>query len=146
MAGRIKISLLFLAVSLFPVNGLFAEPGYYIQEGGPDGIISIEAENYKANEAIEGHYWKLTTERAGFSGKGAMVALPDNGADEDDVDYEDTPFVDYQVNFVRTGRHYIWIRGWGIDDGAKGHLDLDHRELDDAKEMEFDEDPRPPGT
>jgi hypothetical protein len=135
-----RISLLFLVVSFFLTNGLFAGPGYYIQQPGPDGIISIEAENYKANEPIEGHYWKLTIERGGSSGAGAMVALPDNDADEDDPDYEDTPFVDYEVHFVRTGKHYIWVRGWGIDDGAKGHVDLDHRELDNGKEMEFDED------
>jgi hypothetical protein len=140
MVAGIKLGLLSLVVLLSFVDGLFAAPGYYIQQGGDDGIISIEAENYKANEAVEGHDWKLTVERTGFSGEGAMVALPDNGADEDDVDYEDTPFVDYQVHFVRTGRHYVWIRGWGINDGAKGHLDLDHRELDNAKEMEFDED------
>jgi hypothetical protein len=111
----------------------------YLQGGGPDGIISIEAENYKAKEAIEGHYWELTTEKAGFSGKGAMVALPDDGANED-MDYDDSPFIDYQVNFVRTGRHYIWIRGWGVDDGDTGHLDLDHRELDNGEEIGFEED------
>ena len=55
----------------------------YLQGGGPDGIISIEAENYTAKEAIEDHYWELTTEKAGFSGKGAMAALPDDGANED---------------------------------------------------------------
>ncbi|MHC4501494.1 MAG: Calx-beta domain-containing protein, partial [Planctomycetota bacterium] len=109
----------------------------YMQGGGPDGIISIEVENYTAKKTIEGHYWELTTEKGGFSGRGAMSALPDDGANED-IDYDDSPFVDYQVNFVRTGRHYIWIRGWGISDGDTCHLDLDHRELDNGEEIGFE--------
>lgn len=109
----------------------------YLQGGGPDGIISIEAENYTVKEAIEDHYWELTTEKAGFSGKGAMAALPDDGANED-IDYDDSPFIDYQVNFLRTGRHYIWIRGWGIGGGDTCHLDLDHRELDNGEEIGFE--------
>jgi hypothetical protein len=139
MAGRIRIDLSFFVVSLLLVSGLNADPGCYIQQAGDDGIISIEAENYNAKKTVEDHYWKLTTDKSGSSGKGAMVALPDDGADEDDIDYDDTPFVDYQVHFVRTGKHYIWVRGWGIDEGAKAHVDLDHRELDNGKEMEFDE-------
>jgi len=138
MVARIKISLLFLVVSLFFVRGVFADGGYYIQQGGPDGIISIEAENYKTKEAIEDHYWELTTEKLGFSGKGSMVSLPDNGANED-IDYDDSPFIDYQVNFVRTGRHYIWIRGWGISAGDTAHLDLDHQELESGEEIGFEE-------
>ncbi|MHC4388172.1 MAG: hypothetical protein ACYSX1_06160 [Planctomycetota bacterium] len=52
MAGRNTISLLFVVVSLFFVNSLFAEGGYYIQQAGPDGIISIEAENYADKQGI----------------------------------------------------------------------------------------------
>jgi len=139
MTERIRVCLFVLA-ALFFADGLCAGPGYYIQQPGADGLVSIEAENYKLNQEIQGHYWKLTTEKPGFSGKGAMVALPDNGANEDDPDYEDTPFVDYQVNFVRTGKHFVWVRGLGVDDGDTCHIDLDKRELDNCREMEIEKD------
>jgi len=140
MAERIRIYLFFVLVTLFVADGLFAGTGYYIQQGGPDWIISIEAENYKANKPVEGHYWKLTTEEPGFSGKGAMVALPDRDDEEDDPDYQDSPYVDYRVHFVRTGKHFVWVRGYGVDEGESCHIDLDKRELENCEEMELDED------
>ncbi|MHC4658674.1 MAG: Calx-beta domain-containing protein, partial [Planctomycetota bacterium] len=139
MVGKIKISLLSLAVVLSLVEGLIAEPGYYIQQGGADGIISIEAENYTSKQAGEEHTWELTTDKAGFSGKGAVAALPDKGTNED-IDYGDSPNTDYKVNFTRTGKHYVWVRGWGVDSGNSCHLDLDHRELNTAEEIDIEKD------
>jgi len=137
MVGKIKISLLSLAVVLSLVEGLIAEPGYYIQQGGADGIISIEAENYTSKQAGEEHTWELTTDKAGFSGKGAVAAVPDKGTNED-IDYGDSPNTDYKVNFTRTGKHYVWVRGWGVDSGNSCHLDLDHRELNTAEEIDIE--------
>jgi len=140
MIERIRICLFIMFAIAFSVSTLFAGSGTYIQQRGPDGIISIEAENYKVNRRIEGHYWKMTTAKPGFSGKGAVVALPDKDDEEDDPDYEDSPYVDYQVHFARTGRHFVWVRGYGVDDGESCHIDLDKRELENCKEMELEED------
>jgi len=137
MPGRIGISL-FVFATLLLAAPLLARTGCYIQHPGADGLVSIEAENYKLNRQIQDHYWKFTTQTPGFSGKGAMVALPDDGANEDDPDYEDTPFIDYQVNFVRTGKHFVWVRGFAVDDGDTCHIDLDKRELDNCRKMEMD--------
>ncbi len=48
---------------------------------GPDNLIVFEAENYDRNYSTSGddHAWVLTTDRAGFTGTGAMAARPDSG-------------------------------------------------------------------
>ncbi|MHC4389411.1 MAG: Calx-beta domain-containing protein, partial [Planctomycetota bacterium] len=137
MDARVKIDLSFFVVLLLFVSGLHADGGYYIQQPGDDGIISIEAENYAAKQAGDEHTWELTTDQAGFSGKGALAALPDKGTNED-IDYGDSPNTDYKVNFIRTGKHYVWIRGYGVDSGNSIHLDLDHRELNTAEEIDLE--------
>ena len=122
--------MLFVSLSL-------AGPGTYVQQPGPEGLICIEAERFSSNDPGEEHAWQLNTDISGYSGSGAMQALPDMGLEED-IDYGDSPSMDYQVYFARPGTYYVWIRGWGIDDGASAHLDLDHRELFTAEEIEFE--------
>jgi len=136
MFDKIKICLLF-SVSLLLANGLLAAGGNYIQQGGPDGIVSIEAENYAAKQAGKENTWELTTEKEGFSGTGALAALPDNGSNED-IDYGDSPNTDYRVNFVKTGKHYVWVRGYGLENGNSCHIDLDHKELKTAQEIDLE--------
>ena len=134
MVGRTRIGI--LVVSLLLVGAVYADGGYFIQQDGPDALICIEAENFAANQAGEQHTWELTTEPAGFSGKGALVAMPDEGINED-IDYGDSPNTDYKVNFVKTGKHYVWVRGYGVSNGNSIHMDLDHRELETAQEMDL---------
>jgi len=134
-----KRLLFCMMASLVICSCSFAGSGYYLQQEGKDGIISIEAENYKTKKVGGDHYWEFTTDKPGFSGKGAMVSLPDTGANED-IDYGDSPYIDYQVNFVTTGRYYIWIRGWGISNGNSAHIDLDHKELNSGEEIDFEND------
>jgi hypothetical protein len=139
MLKKTKVSLSCFVVLFLLVNGLFAEPGYYIQQSGTDGIVSIEAENYAGKQVGEEHTWEVTTDKAAFSGKGALAAVPDKGTSED-IDYGDSPNTDYKVNFTRTGRHYVWVRGWGVDSGNSCHVDLDHRELNTASEIDLEEE------
>ena len=96
MVARIRMNLAFLAVSLLLVNTVFGEGGYFIQQGGPDALVSIEAENYAAKQAGDEHAWELSTDKPGFSGKGAVAALPDKGTNED-IDYGDSPNTDWRV-------------------------------------------------
>jgi len=131
MNGKTIVALVLL---LSTAGSVHAGSGYFIQQGGPDGIVCMEAENPSAKQAGEEHTWEFTTDKAGFSGKGAMVALPDKGRNED-IDYGDSPNTDYEVHFVRTGRHYVWVRAWGVDSGNSCHLDLDHRELNTAEQI-----------
>ena len=137
---RKMAGVLFALLLLLMVNELLAGSGYFIQQGGADGIVSIEAENYAEKQpGKDNNNWEFTTATPGFSGKGAMAALPDEGSNED-IDYGDSPYTDYKVNFAKTGKHYVWIRGYGLDSGNSCHLDLDHRELNTAEEIDIEKD------
>ncbi|HIL70542.1 MAG TPA: CHRD domain-containing protein [Verrucomicrobia bacterium] len=87
--------------------------GPYIQ--GDDGLVVIEAENFDANDSPKGgHAWEFdATVVAGFSGDGAMYALPDAGDNRTDIQdvLDNSPRLDFQVNFSQPGTQYIWFRG-----------------------------------
>ncbi|OGB98709.1 hypothetical protein A2V82_09215 [candidate division KSB1 bacterium RBG_16_48_16] len=88
----------------------------YLQDAGSDGIISIEAEDYTSNVSVDDHYWAFVTEPDGYSGTGAMQALPDDGTYLLYKYSEKSPRLDYAVNFVKTGTHYVWIRAISQND------------------------------
>ena len=90
----------------------------YQQDAGPDGIVSMEAENFDENVPNPPHTWILVTEPEGFSGAGAMQSTPTDpggGAGNDTGYVENSPRLDFEVNFAKAGIHYIWIRGYGQD-------------------------------
>lgn len=96
----------------------------YQQSGDTHGLVAIEAEAYQANRGTSDHNWLETDGATGFSGSCAMQASPDLGA-RIHADYETgSPVLQYMVNFVHTGRHYIWLRGYttGGDNSAHGGL------------------------
>jgi pectinesterase len=88
----------------------------YLQDAGSDGIISIEAEDYSNNAPVDDHYWAFVTEPDGHSGTGVMQALPDDGTYLLYNYSEKSPRLDYAVNFVKTGPHYVWIRAISQND------------------------------
>jgi hypothetical protein len=108
------------------------------QDPGPDGIVSMEAENFDENTPRPPHTWELITESAsgfsppgGFSGGFAMQSTPTTpagGAGPDaPADFlANSPRLDYEVNFVKTGTYYVWVLAWGLD----GNSDSLHSGLD----------------
>jgi len=84
------------------------------QDPGPDGIVSIEAENFDEYTPQGDHTWDFSTEWADFSGIGAMRAMPDSGTNNNTGYETQSPRLDFEVNFVKTGTHYVWIRGYAI--------------------------------
>ncbi|MEO8429117.1 MAG: hypothetical protein ABI651_18655, partial [Verrucomicrobiota bacterium] len=67
---------------------------------------------------------------SGFSGTGALQATPNTGANVNTGYAASSPRLDFPVNFVKTGTHYIWIRGIGLsgsDDSC--HVGLDGVEI-----------------
>ena len=99
----------------------------YQQDPGPDGVVSIEVENYDAMVSRGGHDW-VPVYPSGYSGSGAMQAQPNTGAMNDTGYVTTSPRLDYAVNFVHTGMHYVWVRGLGADRGADSvHVGLDGR-------------------
>ncbi|RMH43301.1 MAG: hypothetical protein D6689_05470 [Deltaproteobacteria bacterium] len=81
------------------------------QDSGPGNLIVLEAEVFDANTAGVTDTWIVDTAEAGYSGSAAMYAQPNDG-DNYNTGYEtSSPRLDYQVDFVATGTHYVWIRG-----------------------------------
>ena len=115
------IMLVFLA----GVPYLVMAAGPFTQSSGPNGLVEIEAEDYDANVSQGGHSW-TPVYPLGFSGTAALEATPNNGATNSTGFVSTSPRLDYNVNFVRTGVHYVWIRGMGStssDDSL--HVGLD---------------------
>jgi hypothetical protein len=102
------------------------------QDPGPDGIVSIEAENFDGRVDMNGHTWAATAP-AGASGS-ALVANPNTGVNQDTAYAANSPRLDYKVNFVKTGVHHVWIRGIG----ATGSDDSIHAGLDGAESTTSD--------
>jgi hypothetical protein len=83
------------------------------------GLLTVEAEHFNTNTPIEAneHQWEFTTNSAGFSAEGAMVALPDVNLNVN-VDISMAPRLDYNMDFPITGTYYVWVRA--LADSAPG--------------------------
>ena len=95
------------------------------QDAGSDGLLSIDVADVDANVSQGGHSW-TDTFPAGYSGAGALEATPNNGTNNSTGYVTNSPRLDYTVNFVKTGVHYVWVRGAGpsrADDSL--HVGLD---------------------
>jgi len=84
----------------------------YYQTDDELGLISIEVEDFTDSTNIGEHYWDLVTDPVDYSGTGAMQALPDIGTLNNSRYFERSSRLDYAVDFVKTGTHYIWIRAY----------------------------------
>ena len=117
---RVVVSLTLVLVSV----GFSSAWAGFQQSSGPHGIIAIEAEECSSITARADHSWELSTALEGYTGKGLMVASPDNGAN---TDIDEGASLNFEINFVRTGTHYLWVRGYGIGNGDTCHAALDGR-------------------
>ncbi|MHC4507157.1 MAG: hypothetical protein ACYTFI_28085, partial [Planctomycetota bacterium] len=99
----------------------------YRQDPGPDGLVLIEAEDFSSKADAGAHRWEPVTSPKGFRGKGAMKASPDQGTRPAGNEAPaNSPRLDYRIEFVRTGRHYLWVRMYGADkDGDSCHAGID---------------------
>ena len=84
---------------------------------------TIEAEHYHHLQTVETHSWEPDL-ISGYSGGGALRALPDNGTDFEDT--ASSPRLDYNVNFDVPGIYYVWVRGYatGMEDNSV-HIGVD---------------------
>ncbi|MFH1719637.1 MAG: hypothetical protein ABIF19_19980, partial [Planctomycetota bacterium] len=99
------------------------------QDPGRDGIVSVEAEHYD-NKAPgqNGTGWEEVGPTGGFTGiMGMQVA---NEGSNDTNYAAESARLDYEVNFVKTGTHYVWILAWGPDGNSDScHAGLDGEEI-----------------
>ncbi|MDA1274913.1 MAG: Ig-like domain-containing protein [Verrucomicrobia bacterium] len=92
------------------------------------GLAVIEAENFDASLKPGDHSWLFAKTPRDFTGAGTMYALPDTGAVINLPDaLTGSPRLDYKVNFARTGKHYLWMRG---SDGGGNSLHAGIDEVD----------------
>ena len=106
-----------------------AQASYAITKGGPfqqgvgqPRLLVVEAEHYSAAPPRGVHSW-APDYTLDHTGESAMQAQPDSGGT---VALEDSPSLDYRVNFLTTGTHYIWVRGRAPDvEGDTIHIGLD---------------------
>jgi hypothetical protein len=104
--------------------------GAFQQDEGSDGIVSIEAEHYTYNTPQGGHQWTLVVSPIGYSDEGAMEATLDSGTNQDTAYAANSPRLDFLVNFVKTGTHYVWVHGYAKDGSADScHAGLARQEI-----------------
>lgn len=87
------------------------------QGDGQDSLVRMEAESFHVRVANEVHSWVLD-ETSGASGGAAMRGDPELGQGYSAEFAADSPRLDYRIDFKRSGPHYVWIRGWGPDNGS----------------------------
>ena len=82
------------------------------RQTNPHHLVSIEAENWHANIPIAGMSWMADT-TLGYSGTGAVVALPNTGVEVTTNVNATSPRLEYEVAFVARGWYRVWVRGSG---------------------------------
>ncbi len=115
-------------INFVEVAAASTSPPAFLQDGGSNGLAVMEAENNHANIGRNGKSWIVDTSTSGYSGASALVTSPNTGALIDTGFVANSPRLDYRVNFVKSGIHYVWIRGRG----PSGNDDSVHVGLDGA--------------
>ncbi len=117
----------FMEITVTVANGTGSGLAHQ-QDSGPDGIVSIEAENYESTAPSGTHSWQPETGFMNLS-VSAMRAMPADATNIDTNYAATSPRLDYLVNFDRTGIHYVWAYGVG----PTGASDSVHVGLDGAE-------------
>jgi hypothetical protein len=111
----------------------------FVQPTTPGNTVSIEAEHYIQKFPGSNHQWQ--PDNSPGASIGAVRALPDDGTVIASPDYLiASPRLDYRVNFVRSGLHYVWIRGYATDSGDNLlHIGLNGLKQPSAESMEIEQ-------
>jgi hypothetical protein len=100
-----------------------------------DKPIVLEAEDGKVTK-VGKLDWVKVTKPDGFSGSGALQAMPnDNVLNEEDF-VEKSPRIDFEVNFPAAGTYIVWVRGLGEgDEDNSCHVGLDGKAVATADKI-----------
>ncbi len=129
-SGYIKVSA--------NTDGSSGSNGVYQQGSGFQGLLAMEAENYESRVAQGGHDWVETKSPKGFSGNVAMQATPNKGTNNNKGYLSNSPRLDFPVNFVKTGIHYVWLRGQSNNGGDNSaHVGLNGQANNSADRINF---------
>jgi hypothetical protein len=112
----------------------------FVQSTLPAHIVSIEGEHFIERLPGQAHQW----EPENTAGASIVVvrAEPDTGTTMTHPDYlASSPRLDYRVNFVTAGTHYVWIRGYADGAGSRlVHVGLDGARQEEAENIEVEND------
>ena len=89
------------------------ETGAFLEAGG---LLVMEAENAHLYTSASGDSWNEVTTASGYSGAGAMQALPNNGTLVNSGYTSTSPEMRFDVNFNQGGQYWVWVRMWAAND------------------------------
>ena len=119
----VVVRFLALPALLFTTHCFATAP--YQQDSGSSGIVSIEVEEPSDNIPRGDHRWAASFP-AGFSGEGALEAVPNADVNNDSDFTSVSPRLDYRIQFIKSGPHYVWIRALGVSANDNSlHVGLD---------------------
>ena len=115
-------------------------PESFVQDD--DGLCVMEAEQFvRKTDSATGHKWLLTKSKEGVdSGEGIMESTPLSGECLSSK-MASKPRLDYSVRFTKTGKHWVWVRGYGLPLGFQTTLGNAYW-LHDDLHLGFDYDPQ----
>ncbi|WP_372682406.1 GDSL-type esterase/lipase family protein [Desulfosarcina sp.] len=121
---------------LIDVQPAASLPDGFQQDPGSQGLVSMEAEHYHAKNPFVSHNWTANP-FVGASGPGALEATPNSGTMiTSGFAPLSSPRLDFKVNFVNAGTHYVWVRGYGPDTGGDSiHVGLNGTAVTSASEI-----------
>ena len=113
----------------------------FAQDAGINGLVSMEAESFHFKVPKDNHLWTIidVSPAKGASGDKAMHAQPNSGANLG-TNIENSPRMDFDINFVQTGIHYVWVRGWCVSsdgDDNSVNVGLNRCLVSTADKLEF---------
>ena len=79
----------------------------FLQKTDATGLVVMNARNHDAKASRSNHNWTTVN----HLGVNAMEAIPDSGARIASGYVSNSPYLRFNVNFQKTGTHYVWLRG-----------------------------------
>jgi hypothetical protein len=93
------------------------------QDAGANGLVVMEAESHDSNVNRNSKGWILVNQ----NGIQFMQAKPDTGARIASNYAATSPYVRFNVNFVKTGKHFLWLRALASGNDNSVHAGNDGR-------------------
>lgn len=107
------------------------------------GLVEIEAEQYHSNIASKDHKWTMLSDNKASANE--AITTPNKGIKIDTDFVDESPRLDYTINFNETGDHYVWVLGRAdsktVGSSNSLHIGLDGKEVDTSDRINgFDAD------